>query len=426
MKDDIRHDGSTELPSSNQNLDNIEEIDSSSGFRPPEDYQTSEFSRTNSSPTEEDIEVPEPSDQSTKNNKGFLAKIKNKVPNLNKKQWLLVCLVCALLLAGIGFLTWKVFFNNQPQVKQTPVAKQETKPAPTTAPSKLTGIEVSIADSSLPTTAVMIENSPDARPQSGLSDAGVVYEAVAEGGITRFLTLFQESQPASLGPVRSVRPYYLDWLVPFDAPVAHVGGSAEALAQIRAEGIKDLDYGTNSGSYQRVSNRYAPHNVYTSRAQLLELQKSKGWTSSKFTGFARKKESPSQTITAKAIDFAISSPLYNPHFDYDVASNSYLRSQAGQPHIDEKSGKQISSKVIVAIVVPKSIHPDGVHTIYATHGSGKAYFFQDGMVTEGIWEKKDRKSEMRFGDVNGSPFALNAGNTWISVVGEAGAVTYTP
>ena len=335
--------------------------------------------------------------------------------------------IAVILLAGLGYVTWKVFFNAKPEQAAAPVVEApKAAPKPTTAPSRLTGMVVSIPDSELPVTAIMVENSPDARPQSGLKDAGVVYEAVAEGGITRFLTLFQEAQPDYIGPVRSVRPYYLDWLVPFDAPVAHVGGSGEALAQIRAEGIKDLDYGTNSNYYQRINSRYAPHNVYTSRAQMLELQKSKGWTTSKFTGWTRKEDKPAATPNAKAIDFAISGFLYNPHYDYDATTNTYKRSQAGKPHVDEKSGLQISPKVVIAIVIPRGIHPDGVHTVYGTTGSGKAYFFQDGTVTEGIWEKKDRKSEMRFGDVKGSPLAINKGNTWVSTVSDAGAVTYTP
>lgn len=272
----------------------------------------------------------------------------------------------------------------------------------------------------------MIENSPDARPQSGIRDAGVVYEAVAEGGITRFLTLFQEAQPGYIGPIRSVRPYYLDWLVPFDAPVAHVGGSAEAIAQIRAENIKDLDYGVNSGYYQRISTRYAPHNVYTSRAKLLELQNSKGWNKSEFTGWERKAEAPSAAANAKSISLNISSFLYNPIFSYDVASNSYIRSQAGKPHVDEKTNLPIAPKTVIAIVMPKSIHPDGVHTVYGTSGSGKAFVFQDGIVTTGTWEKADRKTQIQFKGADSKPIPINIGNVWISVVGLESSVSYGP
>ncbi|MDB5186056.1 MAG: hypothetical protein JWL85_579 [Candidatus Saccharibacteria bacterium] len=347
--------------------------------------------------------------------------------HLTRKQWIIVAAVTLLVLATTGYFGWKLFHKTPAPVSQAPVVEQPAPVvAPTTIASPLTGVMITPELAQTPVTAIMIENSPDARPQSGLNQAGVVYEAVAEGGITRFLTLFQEAQPDYIGPVRSVRPYYLDWAIPFDAPIAHVGGSAEALNQIRSEGIKDLDQSFNSRAYNRVSSRFAPHNMYTSRGALLDLQKAKGFTSSSFTGFPRKDEKASAAPTARSLDFSISSFLYNPHFDYDAGTNSYKRTMAGKPHIDEKSGQQISPKVVIAIVVDKKIHPNGVNTQYGTHGSGKAFIFQDGTVVEGIWEKTDRKSQIRFGDANGAPLALNRGNTWISVVGVPGSVSFKP
>ncbi len=349
-----------------------------------------------------------------------------KLPKLTKKQWLIFGGVALLLILSTGFLVWKVLNKPAPTEPVAMEAKPAEPPKPKVFTSKLTGAKVSEAESNLPVTAIMIENSPDARPQSGIKDAGVVFEAVAEGGITRFLTLFQEAKPGYIGPIRSVRPYYLDWLVPFDAPVAHVGGSAEALAQIRNEGIKDLDYGSNSDYYQRINSRYAPHNVYTSRDRLLELQNTKGWTKSEFTGWERKSDSKVPTPTAKSLDFNISGFLYNPHFDYIAETNSYHRSQAGRPHVDEKTNAVIDAKVVIAMVVPKSLHPDGTHTIYATHGNGKAYIFQDGTVTTGKWEKPERKKQIIFKTDAGDTIKLDTGMVWVSVVGEEGAVKYTP
>jgi hypothetical protein len=268
----------------------------------------------------------------------------------------------------------------------------------------------------------MIENSPDARPQSGLRDAGVVYEAIAEGGITRFLALFQTEQPDYIGPVRSVRPYYLDFLVPYDAPVAHAGGSAEALAQVRNEGIKDLDQFANSGAYQRVSSRFAPHNLFTSRKQLLDLQTSKGWGTSTFTGFARKEEAKVATPNATSISFTISSSLYNPHYDYDAATNTYKRSEGGAAHTDERSGAQLSPKVVVALVIPHSYA--GIYSVYNVNGSGEMFVFQDGTITHGTWSKANRKSQFVFTGDDSQPLKLNPGQTWVSLVSLSGSVSY--
>ena len=341
------------------------------------------------------------------------------------KKVVIVAVIAGLIIAA-GLIWWFVFRSTAEPEK--PVAQQETKqevaPAPTTVASPLTGVQVIPEFAALPVTGVMIENSPDARPQSGLYDAGVVYEAIAEGGITRFLTLFQEAQPTYIGPVRSVRPYFLDFLAPYDAPITHAGGSGQALAEIRSGGIKDIDHGANGNTFTRVNNRFAPHNLYTSREALLAVHRAKGWTSSKFTGFVRKADKPSPTPDAKLIDLSISSALYNPRFGYDPGSNSYLRNEGGKPHVDEKAGKQINPKVIVVIITPHRY--DGIYSVYGVIGSGQAYFFQDGTVTKGIWEKTDRKSQYKFGDANGSPLGLNAGQTWVSLVTSAGAIKYSP
>lgn len=305
-----------------------------------------------------------------------------------------------------------------------PVAKQEEPPKPTTVPSPLTGVQVKPELAKLPVTGVMIENSPDARPQSGLYDAGVVYEAIAEGGITRFLALFQESKPKTIGPVRSVRPYYLDFLKPYDAPIAHAGGSGQALAEISSQGFKDLGAFKNPAYYERISSRYAPHNLYTSRAKLLDLQKSKGWNSSEFTGFPRKEEQKSETPKAKSIDFSISGFLYNPHFDYKAKSNSYTRTMAGGPHMDEAARKQINPKVVVALVM--NHHYEGIYSVYGVKGSGVTYVFQDGNVTKGTWHKASRSSQFKLMDSSKQEIRLNPGQTWISIVSDTGSVAYKP
>lgn len=347
--------------------------------------------------------------------------------DLGKKQQIAVIAGLVLGLAVSGGGVWALT-RPKPAPPKPVVVEEKKEEAPKAIPiySPLTGIPVTKEQSELPVTGIMIENSPDARPQAGLNQAGVVFEAIAEGGITRFLTLFQEAQPDYVGPVRSVRPYYVDWLQGFDAAIAHVGGSAEALQKIRNEGVRDLDQFANSGPYKRVSNRYAPHNVYTSLGGLVDLQKSKGWTSSKFTGFPRKAEQPSTAPTARAVDITISGALYNVHYDYDPATNTYKRVLAGKPHVDERSKEQIAPKVVIGLVIPYSIHSDRIHSVYQTIGSGKAYIFQDGVAVEGTWEKTSPKAQITFKDPTGKPVSLNAGQTWLTATSIATNVTYRP
>lgn len=350
---------------------------------------------------------------------------KLRLPNLSKKQWLLVLAVVSIL--SMGSVTALTLMNRNPGPDTSISTKSvyvPPVPPKTTEPSRLTGVEIPIELNKLPTTGVQIENSPDARPQAGLYDAGVVVEAIAEGGITRFNAMFMEGQPERIGPVRSVRPYYLDFVVPYDAPIAHAGGSGEALAQIRNEGIKDLDHGPNGATFYRDNNRFAPHNLYTSRAKLLDLQRSKGWGTSTFIGLVRKAEKKAEIPTARAIDVNISTFLYNPRFDYDAASNSYLRSLAGKPHVDENGNKQLNPKVVVVLVMPHRYA--GIYSVYQTTGTGKAFIFQDGIAVEGTWQKDSRSAQLKFGDAASAPLGLNPGQTWMTLVSTANQVKITP
>ncbi len=338
-------------------------------------------------------------------------------------------LAVVLLGSSGGGIAYTKLKSDKPIAVVTPEPTQAPTPTPVPTPvteaSRLTGASVPPELNARHVTGIMIENSPDARPQSGLLEAGVVYEAIAEGGITRFLALYQEGMPQYIGPVRSLRPYYIDWLMPYDATIAHVGGSLDALQQVKQLGLKDLDQFQNGGSYTRISSRYAPHNVYTNMGNLDSLAASKGYNKSTFTNWARKAESPA-TPTATSIDFDISSYLYNAHYDYDPATNSYKRSQGGKPHTDEKTGAQITPKVVIALIMPYSVisASDGSRSEYATVGQGPMFIFQDGVVTTGTWSKPDRKSRFTFLGPGGVELPVNAGQTWVSIVEAQNMVTY--
>lgn len=351
---------------------------------------------------------------------------KNFWQRLSKKDKMVAGLIFAvfLLIGGGGAFA---MLNNSKPAPPPPapvVIKKEEPPKPTTAPSKLTGVQVDPAINQRPIISIQIENSPDARPQSGLKDAGVVFEAIAEGGITRFNASFLETQPDYIGPIRSVRPYYARLAAPFDPVFVHAGGSAEGLATLRALGLKDFDHGANGGAFQRASTRYAPHNLYSSIAKIDEGSKARGYTASEVKSLARKEEKKGQAVTARGIDLAISSPLYNVHYDYDPTNNVYLRSMAGRPHTDERSGAQLSPKVVVAMAVPWS--QSGIYSVYQTTGEGTAFIFQDGQVQQVTWKKAGDKEQIQFVGADGKPVALDAGQTWISLVRDPANVKYGP
>lgn len=329
-----------------------------------------------------------------------------------------------IFVSGIGLFAWIV--THEPKA---PITYAVTKPKPKVVPkfySPLTGVEVvDEAATKRQVTAIMLENSPDARPQSGLKDAGIVYEAVAEGGITRFIALYQEARPGLIGPVRSVRPYYVEWADAYDAAVAHIGGSARALEMIRSGSYGvDLDQFFNAGTYWRATDRYAPHNVYTNFDKLDALTASKSKTTSTFTGFPRKNEAKSATPSASNIDINVSTGYYTVNYVYDPITNSYIRSEGGDKHLDREGG-QIQPKVVIAMKVPMTLgFEDGNREQITTTGSGEADIFQDGIVTAATWTKADVKSQIIFTGADGKPIALDRGQTWITALDNTKSVTW--
>lgn len=345
----------------------------------------------------------------------------------NKTElWFIAVLTVVTIVGVVSFAAF-----HKSTATTTVVVSQPTKkpaaPKPTTIASTLSGLSVAPEVNQRPAVGVMIENSKDARPQSGLSQAGVVFEAIAEGGVTRFLALFQDQQPENVGPVRSARPYYVQWNQGFDAAYAHVGGSPQALTDIKTLGVKDMNQFYNSGAYHRVSSRPSPHNMYSSIVDLANLATKKGYKST-FTGFVRKTAAPAAQPTATSIDMNISSSLYNPHYAYDATTNTYLRSEGGSPHVDSNTAKQLAPNVVIAIAVPLgrgALDSSGAYySDYNTIGSGSAIIFQDGVATPATWSKPSATAQISFTDSAGTALKLNPGQTWISAVTAISKASY--
>lgn len=333
----------------------------------------------------------------------------------------------AYAVAGIGLvlaggLTTAAILWQQPEETTPPAPKKVVKPVPPPKYySPLTGELVkSEAGTTKPVTAIMIENSPDARPQSGLRNAEIVYEAVAEGGITRFLALYQQKEPGLVGPVRSLRMYYVDWLTPYNASVAHVGGSAAALKLVRGGNYRDIDQFFNPDSYYRSSDRYAPHNVYTTFTRLKQLNARKGYKTSEPKPFDRADDQKDLPQNATRVNLDISGPLYNSNYVYNPKTKLYARSQAGAAHIDREDG-QIMAKVVIALRVNMTrVFEDGYRESITTTGKGEAMIFQNGNAIKATWRKDGRNAQLRFTNSKGEAIKLARGTTWISAIPTSG------
>lgn len=330
----------------------------------------------------------------------------------------------AMLIVPAGIIAYALVAQPLPPLDSTPIA---VKPRPVQKYySPLDGTQVdSVAATTAPVTAIMIENSPDARPQSGLKESQVVYEAIAEGGITRFLCLYQQAKPQIIGPVRSLRMYYLDWAAPYQASIVHVGGSLYSLRDVQNGQYRNIDIENHNGASWRARDRAAPHNVYTKFESLDTLNANLGYTKSEFTSFVRADSRVADNKNATSIDVAISSATYNSHYDYDPVLNTYRRSQGGEPHTDREQGQITPSVIVVLQVTMSLVMEDGWRQDITSTGNGQAYVFQNGTVLSANWSKADRLSPLKITDQNGIDLALNRGQTWITAAPtSAGGATW--
>lgn len=306
-----------------------------------------------------------------------------------------------------------------------------------------------------------------ARPQSGLLEAGVIFEAIAETGITRFAAIYQNPTTSALGPIRSLRPYYLEWDTPFDCTIVHAGGSYEALEALRIGDYKDLSEDYNymyraDDSYIRWWN-----NLFTNSDNLKKWTSDTGYTTSHATGFTRLTPEQAETsrITSLAtnsldidtptnssvktltpsvtsISMDISYASFNPVYQYDLDSNTYLRSFAtGDIHeiYDCPDGlgdatpetacdtlTQLAPSVVIALYVEESLMSDNYHEDITTIGSGTAYIFMNGQVYPATWHKPSVASQLTFTDASGAEIPLIPGQTILTAIPTTygGSVSY--
>lgn len=309
---------------------------------------------------------------------------------------------------------------------------------------------------------VMIENTLDARPQSGLSKADVVFEAVAEGGITRFGAMFYcgvQADDTVLAPIRSARTYFVDWASGFNRPMyVHVGGAnvpgpSDALGQISDYGWNvqndinqfSVGYPTFVRDYNRLGDREiaTEHTMVTSTEKLWAVAAKRNWTNltpalkvgktttpatdwkAGYKGWAFEDGKATGTTSNISYEFWSGYKDFAVSWTYDKAKNLYARSEGGAAHTDLNNSQQImASNVVILLTTEKGPINEKKHMLYGTTGKGDALIFKNGEVVKATWSKKDRVAELEFVDAKGKAVALNRGMVWISVLATGTTVTY--
>lgn len=273
--------------------------------------------------------------------------------------------------------------------------------------------------------AAIVENHVDARPQSGLARANLVIEAEAEGGITRYLAVYADgSEIKEIGPIRSARPYFVDWARELSALFIHCGGSPEALVKIARENVFDLNEFYNGTYFWRDKSRPAPHNIYTSIENLNGYLESKKAGEGEYLSWQFKDDAAlPEGETGKNVKIKFKTPDYYVDWVYDKESNGYIRYLAGQIHKDAE-GEEIKAKNVIVMHVKAEVIDDELRLKMEHIGSGKAIVCLDGKCEEGSWEKKSGLARTRFYNSNGEEFKFNAGTVWIEAVRPEREVEY--
>jgi hypothetical protein len=228
--------------------------------------------------------------------------------------------------------------------------------------------------------------------------------------------------------VRSARDYFIEWLSEFNGIFAHVGGSSTALATIIQAKIPDLNQFYNGDYYWRSTDRYAPHNVYTTTAKLYAAAVANNLAiigapaPFSFKNDAVVKDRPAtETITVN-----FSGPLFQVVYNYDPKTNTYARSVAGVAAKDKNTGVQVSPNnifVLYTSIVPY-VNAAGEQAVKIDTTGGKGVLFQDGKATEITWSKTSRGARTVYKDLSGKEVQLNRGQTWIEVVPQDMLATY--
>lgn len=297
---------------------------------------------------------------------------------------------------------------------------------------------------------VMIENHEEARPQSGLSFADVTYEAVAEGGITRTLNIYYCQDGGIIGPIRSARTYFLDFVSEYgDYPLyAHVGGAntdgpADALEQIESYGwgvYNDLNqFSIGFPTFWRDQNRLGhdtatEHTMYSTTDKLWAFAQKRGLTNvnkdgeSWDTGFVKysfKDDNPAPGSQTVHVEFW-NNEAYYVDWQYEKQDNIYLRNNGGVAHIDRNTKKQLSAKNVIVLFMTERHANDGyegnAHLLYGTKGQGKALIFLDGKEIKGTWKKAGRTERAIIYDGSGSEIKFNRGKLWFEILPTDGVV----
>lgn len=342
---------------------------------------------------------------------GFSNQMKIELGKIIINYRFLIILIIIFLIASViiaSYLLVDQQFNWQSQINHQ--ANPRTH-------RLLDGRLVPTEKSALLPIGVMLENHIDSRPIAGLESASIIYESIVEGDITRFLAIFDsQTKAARIGPVRSVRPFFIELTEEWQAVLFHAGGSSDAMYKLTYSPVYNINEISADGIYfWRDPKRNEPHNLFTS-ADLIRraITAKKIETRADFSPWQFKRDEATSTniVSPVKVDFA-SNPEYQVEYQYNPNTNDYTRYLAGKVHKTESGIILKAKNVVIQHVDYKIIDSYGRLEVDVKSG-GVAEIYQDGQKIEGDWKKTGGRT--RFYNQANEEVKFNSGTIWIELV----------
>lgn len=326
-----------------------------------------------------------------------------------------------------------------PTPEPTPTPTPEHTPEPTPTPysgpvNPLTGEPVAEDVSRVRPIAVMLNNLKDALPQQGNSQADIIYEVIAEGGITRMLGVYQSVEDVEvLGSVRSARRYYIELALGHDAVFVHAGGSEEAYSDLRSWDVDYID-GVN-GHYSYIpggvfyrdryrmgdSKKYDyEHSLMTSGERIMEAVEYYGVRTTLKDDFQQELSFTDDGAPVDGVSANVVTVPYSDYktgvFTYDAETGLYMVDEYGKPYIDGNDGTQVSVTNVITLQISCYNSGDSYGHMIVTLDSGSGWYACGGRMIPIKWEKGDKYAPFRYYTEDGSTLELGRGKTYVNLI----------
>lgn len=351
---------------------------------------------------------------------------KTKAKKTNGVKLLIVILVVLVIIAGILFAL-KVLNKDKTEQVDNGQVQEEVKEQPK--------LKIVNEDSKSRPYAVMINNNHAAWPQCGIGDAYIVYEIIAEGGITRMMALYKDQDTAKIGSIRSARHYFIDYAEENDAIFVHWGGSPQAYSRLTS--IDSIDGLALEGSVffrDTTLKRDYEHTGFTSMENVKEYAEKKGYTRDTnkdlLLNYSIEEIDMASIENVKTADNVTIkySDYHSTSYKYDEDKKVYYRSMSGKANIDLETGEQYTAKNIIAYSVENYTLSDGENKgrqEIKNVGTGKGYYITEGKAIPITWEKESHSAQTIYKYENGEELKVNDGNTFIQIYPTSGSINIT-